>query len=103
MSWLSLLAMAALVFISRYLFLEPSLPFKAGPRVLHFLHYTAPAVLTAIWAPIVFTPHGRLDLSLQNPYLLAALAAIVLAYLTRRVLLTTVASMALFFLLRAML
>ena len=101
MSWLTLLAMAALVFFSRYLLLEPRLPIRLGPRVLHFLHYTSPAVLTAIWAPIVFTPQGKLDVSLHNPYLLAAAAATVLAVLTRRVLLTTVASMALFFVLRA--
>ncbi len=102
MSWLTLLSMAALVFISRYLFLEPRLPLRLGPRALHFLHYTSPAVLTAIWAPIVFSPHGKLDISMHNPYLLAALVAVALALTTGRVLLTTVASMALFFLLRAL-
>jgi branched-subunit amino acid transport protein len=101
MSWLTLLAMAALVFISRYLLLEPSLPLRLGPRVLHFLHYTSPAVLTAIWAPIVFAPHGQLELNAHNPYLVAAAAATLLAIFTRRVLLTTVASMVLFFILRA--
>ncbi|MBT4078722.1 MAG: AzlD domain-containing protein, partial [Gammaproteobacteria bacterium] len=38
MIWLTLLAMATLVFISRYIFLEPKLPIRLGPKILHFLH-----------------------------------------------------------------
>lgn len=100
MSWGTLLSMALLVFISRYLFLEPRLPIKLGPRVLHFLHYTGAAVLTAIWAPIVFHREGELNLEPSNPYLIAALLASILAITTRNVLLTTVLSMALFFVIR---
>ena len=100
MSWLTLLAIAALVFISRYLFLEPRLPIRLGPRVLHFLHYTGPAVLTAIWAPIVFHREGGLAIELSNPYLISAVFAIALAYFSRNVLLTTVLSFLLFFLIR---
>lgn len=100
MSWGTLLLMALLVFISRYLFLEPRLPIHLGPRVLHFLHYTGAAVLTAIWAPIVFVRQGELNLQLGNPYLIAALVASILAVTTRNVLLTTVLSMALFFVIR---
>ena len=47
MSWSVLLLMALIVFISRYLFLEPRLPLRLGPRTLHFLHY--------IW----FNAHSR--------------------------------------------
>lgn len=100
MTWLTLLLMAALVFVSRYLFLEPKLPIRLGPKVLHFLHYTGPAVLTAIWAPIVFHREGELNLALDNPYILAAVVAAVLAVSTKNVLLTTVLSMALFFFIR---
>jgi branched-subunit amino acid transport protein len=100
MTWTTLLIMALLVFASRYLFLEPRLPLRLGPRALHFLHYTGPAVLTAIWAPIVFHREEQLDISLDNPYLLAALCATLLALTTRNVLLTTILSMALFFWIR---
>ncbi len=100
MSWTTLLLMASLVFISRYLFLEPRLPIHLGPKVLHFLHYTGAAVLTAIWAPIVFNQKGELALELNNPYLAAAIVASILAIWTRNVLLTTVLSMALFFILK---
>jgi len=100
MSWGTLFLMALIVFISRYLFLEPRLPIHLGPRVLHFLHYTSAAVLTAIWAPIVFQREGELNLALSNPYLIAAAFASILAITTRNVLLTTVLSMALFFVIR---
>ena len=100
MIWITLLLMTALVFISRYIFLEPKLPIRLGPRILHFLHYTGPAVLTAIWAPIVFQQQGKLDLTLTNPYLVAAVCAVILAITTRNILLTTLLSMGLFFIIR---
>lgn len=100
MIWLSLLLMAALVFISRYIFLEPKLPVRLGPKILHFLHYTGPAVLTAIWAPIVFHRNGELNLAINNPYFVAAIVAAILAVTTRNILLTTVLSMALFFIIQ---
>jgi branched-subunit amino acid transport protein len=68
--------------------------------VLHFLSYAAPAVLTAILAPIVFIQDSQLDISLENNYLICALLAVFLAITTRNTLLTTVLSMAIFFILR---
>lgn len=99
MTWLIILSMAAVVFISRHLLLEPKLPIRLSKNTLIFLSYSAPAVLTAIFAPIVFAPEGQLDLSLNNPYLICALVATILAYVTRNTLLTTVLSMGLFFIL----
>lgn len=100
MIMLSILLMTALVFTSRYLFLEPKLPVRLGARTQKILSYASPAVLTAIWAPIVFIPEGELGLSLQNPFLLAAIIAAVIAYLTKNVLLTTLVSMVAFLILR---
>ncbi|NRD74734.1 AzlD domain-containing protein [Shewanella sp. VB17] len=97
MIWLTIMAMAALVFGSRYLFLEPKLPVRLSKNTLAFLSYSAPAVLTAIFAPIVFVREGQLDLSVDNSYLICAVVAALLAYTTRNVLLTTVVSMGLFF------
>ena len=100
MIWTTLLLMAALVFASRYLFLEPALPVRLGPRVLHFLHFSGPAVLTAIWAPIVFNRQGEINLSITDPYIMGAACAALLAVTTRNIILTTMLSMALFFGLR---
>lgn len=98
---LTILLMATLVFVSRYIFLEPKLPLRLNQNTLTFLSYAAPAVLSAILAPIVLIHNGALDLSMSNLYLISALVALILAYFTRNTLLTTVFSMALFFLLKS--
>jgi len=96
MIMLSILAMTALVFLSRYLFLEPRLPLRLNPQAQRLLTYSSPAVLTAIWAPIVFMPEQQLWLSTSNPYLIAAVVAAVLAWKSKNVLLTTIISMLVF-------
>ncbi|NNN44966.1 MULTISPECIES: AzlD domain-containing protein [unclassified Vibrio] len=100
---LFIFAMAALVFLSRYLFLEPRLPLRLNPTLHRLLSYSGPAVLTAIWAPIVFTDQGTLWVSHHNPYLWAALLAVILAWKSSNVLLTTLISMAMFLLLNIVL
>ncbi|PJC86770.1 branched-chain amino acid ABC transporter [Vibrio sp. HA2012] len=95
-----ILAMTGVVFLSRYLFLEPRLPLKLNAKAQHLLSFSSPAVLTAIWGPIVFLPEGKLGISPDNPYLLAAILAALIAWKTKNVLLTTVVSMGLFLVLK---
>ena len=98
---LTIMLMAAIIFLSRYGFLEPRLPITLNTATLKFLSYSAPAVLTAIWAPIVFVSENSLNINWDNDYLLCAVAAIILAMTTRNTLLTTLLSMSIFFGLRA--
>ncbi|MDC0610412.1 AzlD domain-containing protein [Vibrio sp.] len=93
---LMILLMTALVFFSRYVFLEPRLPLKLSPAIQRLLSYSGPAVLTSIWAPIVFTHQKTLWLAPNNPFLWSALLAAILAWKTKNVLLTTVSCMAVF-------
>ena len=95
---LSIFAMAALVFFSRYLFLEPKLPIRLNAKAQRLLAYSSPAVLTSIWAPIVFLQDGELAISPANPYLIGAIVAAFLIWKTKNVLWTTVISMAVFLL-----
>ncbi|NIY82318.1 AzlD domain-containing protein [Vibrio hepatarius] len=97
---LSILAMTFLVFVSRYLFLEPKLPLRLNPQAQRLLSYSSPAVLTAIWAPIVFMPEQELWITPDNPYLIGAIVAAVMAWKTKNVLLTTFVSMAVFLVLK---
>ncbi len=97
---LSIFAMTLLVFVSRYLFLEPRLPLRLNPQAQRLLSYSSPAVLTAIWAPIVFMPEQELWVTPDNPYLIGALVAAVMAWKTKNVLLTTFVSMAVFMVLK---
>ncbi|WP_105901387.1 AzlD domain-containing protein [Vibrio gangliei] len=98
---LSILAMTAVVFLSRYLFLSPKLPLKLNHNTQRLLSYSSPAVLTAIWAPIVFIHDDNLAISLSNPYFIAAILAALIAWKTHNVIATTVISMACFFALNA--
>ncbi|MCG9737344.1 AzlD domain-containing protein [Shewanella insulae] len=97
MIWLTMLAMTAVIFLSRYLFLEPKLPLRLSKNTLQFLGYSAPAVLTAIAAPILFVREQQLAITFDNSYLICGLVAVLLAYFTRNTLLTVLVSMALFF------
>ncbi|OAN17851.1 branched-chain amino acid ABC transporter [Photobacterium jeanii] len=98
MIMISILAMTAIVFFSRYIFLEPRVPLKLNNHALRVLSYSSPAILTAIWAPIIFIPEseGKLFISYQNPYLLAAIIAGLLVWKTGNVLLSIILSMGAF-------
>lgn len=97
MYWVLLILMAVIVFVSRYLFLEPKLPLRLNDEVLRFLSYSAPAVLAAVIGPLVLLDNGELNLDPSNPYLLGAITAVLLMLITKNTLLTAVASMTLFF------
>lgn len=98
MIWLTIILMTVIIFISRYIFIEPKLPLRLSVGMVKFLSYSAPAVLTAILAPIVFLQDNTLHLNLDNSYLIGAVFAVLLILLTRNTLLTAVLSMLLFFL-----
>ncbi|WP_299771028.1 AzlD domain-containing protein [uncultured Pseudoteredinibacter sp.] len=97
---LTLAAMALLVFASRYLFLEPRLPIELGPKLRRLMGYATPAVLSAVIAPMVLSHQGELVTDWQNPYLLGAIAAVLIMLLTKNTLLSTVLSMVLFVMLK---
>ncbi|AUY32359.1 AzlD domain-containing protein [Pseudomonas soli] len=101
MIWLLIFAMGTVVFLNRYAFLEPRLPLRLSSNARQFLGFAVPGMLTAICGPIIFLPEHQLDLSPLNPYLLGSLVAIALVLLTRSVLLSMLASMLIFFLLRS--
>lgn len=101
MIWLLIVAMGVVVFLNRYVFLEPRLPLRLGSNVRQFLGFALPGMLTAICGPIIFLPEHQLNLDPLNPYLLGSLVAIALVLLTRSVLLSMLASMLIFFVLRS--
>jgi branched-subunit amino acid transport protein len=62
------------------------------------LGFVPVTVLTAIIVPMVLAPHGHgIELSLRNPQLIAALAAVAVCVWTRHQLLTIVVGLAVFF------
>ena len=100
MIYFMIVAMGLVVFLNRYLFIEPRLPVRLNRGAREFLGFAVPGMLTAICGPIIFLADHHLNLSPANPYLLAGISAVVLMFWTRNVLLTVLLSMALFYLLR---
>jgi branched-subunit amino acid transport protein len=98
---LSILGMGLITYAIRVsLFLLPegvALP----PWLMRALRYVPAAVLSAIILPELMLPGGALDLSLGNERLLAGLAAVVVAWRTRNVLLTVAVGMVLLWVLQA--
>ena len=88
MTLLIIILMALITFITRYLFIHPRLPVRLGAKVAKLLSFSAPAVLTAIWVPIIFVQQGQLNMSLQNPYLIAATFAVLTAAKSKSIYLT---------------
>jgi len=70
---------------------------KAIRRALNFVPV---AVLSALCAPMVLLVEGQWSLSFSNDYLVASVLAIVVACISRQLLITIVAGMALFSVLR---
>jgi branched-subunit amino acid transport protein len=101
--WLLILGMALITFAIRYsLFALPNLRFP--PLVRQGLHYVPTAVLSAIVLPGMLIPDGQQwALNLHNAYLLAGLATIAIAALTRHLLATIGGGLLVFFVLRGLL
>jgi branched-subunit amino acid transport protein len=100
MVWAVIIGMGVLVFLNRYVFLEPRLPVRLSSNARQFLGFAVPGMLTAICGPIVFMPDKQLNLQWDNPYLLSSLVAVGLVLYTRNTLLSMLLSMGVFFLLR---
>jgi branched-subunit amino acid transport protein len=99
-NWILIFGMLAITFATRYsLFAFPDLRFP--PLVRQGLHYVPTAVLTAIVVPGMLIPDGQnWAFSLDNAYLLAGLAAIAIAALSRNLLATISGGFLVFFVLR---
>lgn len=79
--------------------LHPRLPIVIKGKIVTFLSFSAPAVLTAIWAPIIFMDEKTTITSFSNPYFLAGSLALLVAYKTKSVYATLFMSGSVFYLL----
>ncbi|CAI2494836.1 MULTISPECIES: AzlD domain-containing protein [Enterobacterales] len=99
MTWALLLTLAAVVFVNRYVFLDPNTPVKM-PQVFHdALRYSAPCLLTAICGPIILMENGIVRAFPGNPYFLGAICAVVIAIFVRQMVVSVLASLLVFYML----
>jgi len=80
MTIVTILLLACVTFGTRYLFLIKRLPIRLSPDLRLMLSFSGPGVLAAILAPILLVRNDQLQLTISNPYLWGAVAAIVAAW-----------------------
>lgn len=93
--------MFTVTFGVRYLLWGTAGRFHFPPWLSDALGFVPPAVLTAIIVPAVLIPDGKaINPGLDNPYLIAAVCALVVALWRKNLLITIVFGMTLFMILK---
>jgi branched-subunit amino acid transport protein len=96
-----ILGMALVTFACRYPVLALVSRLPLPETVLRAMRFIPPAVLTAIIVPSILMPGGeRIELSMVNSNLVAALAAALVAWRSKNLLLTIVVGMVILWLWR---
>lgn len=91
-TWVLIFCVAWVVFLNRYLLLEPKLPITIPTIVRQALGYSAPCLLTAICGPIILNGGGLAEIP-SNPYIYATLFSVGCAYFIPNMLLSVVVSL----------
>ena len=97
MTWTYTLILAAIVFFNRYLFLEPRVNVKFPHFFEKMLKYSAPCLLTAICAPIIFYQDDAFRAFANNPYLYGAIFCVLMILWLKKTLLSIILSLVFFY------
>lgn len=97
---LLVVGMMAVTFGVRYGVMAMSGRVRFPPLLENALRFVPVAVLSAICVPIMLMPQGELWMAADNEYLVAGVASIVIAMISRHLLLTIALGMGLFLALR---
>lgn len=97
---LLVLGMMAVTFGVRYPMLSLSGRIKMPRMLERALGFVPVAVLSAIAVPIMLAPDGELAVTLNNEYLVAGIASIMIIMLSRHLLLTIILGLSVFLILR---
>ena len=97
MTWTYILILASIVFFNRYLFLEPRVDVKFPHFFEKMLKYSAPCLLTAICAPIIFYQDDTFRAFANNPYLYGAIFCVLMILWLKKTLLSIILSLVFFY------
>ena len=97
MTWTYIFILAAIVFFNRYLFLEPRVDIKFPHFFEKMLKYSAPCLLTAICAPIIFYQDDTFRAFANNPYLYGAIFCVLMILWLKKMLLSIILSLVFFY------
>ncbi|WP_375056569.1 AzlD domain-containing protein [Zobellella sp. DQSA1] len=99
MSWTLIFTLAGIVFINRYVFLEPRVPVRM-PRLVHeALQYSAPCLLTAICGPIMLMENETIRSFPDNPYLWGGILSVIISLFIKNMIFAVSISLFTFYLL----
>lgn len=98
--WLMIAGMSAVTYAVRYPLLALAGRRQLPSAIARALNYVPVAVLTAICLPMVLLPAGQWAVSPANPWLLGAIASVLVSWRTRNLLVTIGVGMLVFFLVR---
>ncbi|WP_018693001.1 AzlD domain-containing protein [Algicola sagamiensis] len=93
--WIMIVVMALITFFCRYSFFMKVIDIQLSKKVQTALKYTAPAVLTTMWVPIVFqVKHSETLIDvIHNPFFYAGILTIILSLKLKNTLLVIALSM----------
>jgi branched-subunit amino acid transport protein len=101
MIWWTIFTMAGITFYNRYAFFARAIEYEPSAGLKQFLGYSSAAVLTAIWAPIVFEVDSNFTFSHAGwDYLIAATLAAFMSFARLPTIVTVMLSAITFFTLR---
>jgi branched-subunit amino acid transport protein len=91
--WFVVIFSGLITFLIRFSLIGLWGKFRLPDLINRSLKYIPPAVLAAIILPEIMIREGQIDLSLSNPRLVAGLVAIIVAWVTKNVVVTILAGM----------
>jgi branched-subunit amino acid transport protein len=98
--WMLIVGMMLVTFGVRYPVLALLSRTRLPEAALRALEFVPVAVLSAIVVPMAFIRDGEWAISFDNPFLLASIIAIFIAWISRNLLLTILLGMAVFLFLK---
>jgi len=100
-TWLLIAILSFVTFINRYIFFSHSIKFSPSKKLSHLFGFSAQAVMTSLWAPIVFSYDEQNGFGIADyNYLIPTLIVFVLSMTKLNMLITIAIGMASFYLLR---
>ena len=101
--WLTILAAGLITYATRLSFILLFERMEIPAWLRHSLRFVPAAMLSAIFVPELVFQNGSLALTPANPRLLAGIAAILVAWRTKNILLTLISGMVTLWILQALL
>jgi branched-subunit amino acid transport protein len=97
---LTLVGMGIVTYLTRVLFIVGMKGDRLPPFLIRWLSFVPVAVLTAIICPMIAAPEKHLNLTYDNPYLVAGIITSVIAVATKNLVITVIGGMGVILLLK---